>query len=92
MPSPEGLTTPTGERFPNARKPAPVHIVRTGRLRLGGEDWGACVDVRTFIRLWTAREGGAERANYQMFPAELCDVTREIARRLAVVTKALAAA
>lgn len=27
-----------------------------------------------FIRRWTAREGGAERANYQMFLSELCDV------------------
>ncbi|WP_370638356.1 class I SAM-dependent DNA methyltransferase [Aurantimonas sp. VKM B-3413] len=31
-------------------------------------------DVETFITRWTAREGGAERANYQMFLAELCDV------------------
>jgi hypothetical protein len=30
--------------------------------------------VETFIRRWTAREGGAERANYQMFLSELCDV------------------
>ncbi|MGO4705522.1 class I SAM-dependent DNA methyltransferase [Microvirga sp. 2MCAF38] len=28
----------------------------------------------TFIDRWTAREGGAERANYQMFLSELCDV------------------
>lgn len=27
-----------------------------------------------FIARWTAREGGAERANYQMFLSELCDV------------------
>jgi hypothetical protein len=32
------------------------------------------VDVEDFIRRWTAREGGAERANYQMFLSELCDV------------------
>jgi hypothetical protein len=32
------------------------------------------VDVEHFIKRWTAREGGAERANYQMFLAELCDV------------------
>src|SRR5688500_17302605 len=30
--------------------------------------------VETFIHRWTAREGGAERANYQMFLSELCDV------------------
>jgi hypothetical protein len=27
--------------------------------------------VETFISRWTAREGGAERANYQMFLSEL---------------------
>ncbi|WP_206453435.1 class I SAM-dependent DNA methyltransferase [Aurantimonas marina] len=27
-----------------------------------------------FIERWTAREGGAERANYQMFLSELCDL------------------
>ncbi|WP_261402413.1 type IIL restriction-modification enzyme MmeI [Chenggangzhangella methanolivorans] len=27
-----------------------------------------------FIARWSGREGGAERANYQMFLAELCDV------------------
>lgn len=32
------------------------------------------LDVETFIQRWTAREGGAERANYQMFLSELCDV------------------
>lgn len=32
------------------------------------------MDVEAFITRWTAREGGAERANYQMFLAELCDV------------------
>jgi hypothetical protein len=32
------------------------------------------VDVEEFITRWTAREGGAERANYQMFLSELCDV------------------
>ncbi len=32
------------------------------------------MDVDDFIRRWTAREGGAERANYQMFLSELCDV------------------
>ncbi|WP_201838921.1 class I SAM-dependent DNA methyltransferase [Microvirga zambiensis] len=30
--------------------------------------------VEAFIKRWTAREGGAERANYQMFLSELCDV------------------
>ena len=30
--------------------------------------------VEAFIGRWTAREGGAERANYQMFLSELCDV------------------
>jgi hypothetical protein len=30
--------------------------------------------VESFIARWTAREGGAERANYQMFLSELCDV------------------
>lgn len=28
--------------------------------------------IDTFIKRWTAREGGAERANYQMFLTELC--------------------
>lgn len=32
------------------------------------------MDVEAFIGRWTAREGGAERANYQMFLSELCDV------------------
>jgi hypothetical protein len=32
------------------------------------------VDVEYFIKRWTSREGGAERANYQMFLSELCDV------------------
>jgi hypothetical protein len=32
------------------------------------------VDVEAFITRWTAREGGAERANYQGFLIELCDV------------------
>lgn len=32
------------------------------------------MDVEEFIQRWTAREGGAERANYQMFLSELCDV------------------
>ncbi|MDF2973945.1 MAG: class SAM-dependent methyltransferase, partial [Microvirga sp.] len=30
--------------------------------------------IDLFITRWTAREGGAERANYQMFLSELCDV------------------
>lgn len=29
--------------------------------------------IDAFIARWTGREGGAERANYQMFLAELCD-------------------
>lgn len=32
------------------------------------------MDVEAFIERWTSREGGAERANYQMFLSELCDV------------------
>jgi SAM-dependent methyltransferase len=32
------------------------------------------VDVEEFIQRWTEREGGAERANYQGFLYELCDV------------------
>jgi hypothetical protein len=32
------------------------------------------MEAEAFIARWTAREGGAERANYQMFLAELCDV------------------
>ncbi|SMH32013.1 class I SAM-dependent DNA methyltransferase [Mesorhizobium australicum] len=42
-----------------------------GRAR---RDGGSGVDAEDFIRRWTAREGGAERANYQMFLSELCDV------------------
>jgi hypothetical protein len=35
----------------------------------------ACLSsVEDFITRWTAREGGAERANYQMFLSELCDL------------------
>lgn len=29
--------------------------------------------IQAFIRRW-AKSGGAERANYQLFPSELCDV------------------
>jgi hypothetical protein len=32
------------------------------------------MNIDVFIQRWTAREGGAERANYQMFLSELCDV------------------
>ena len=32
------------------------------------------MNVEDFIARWTDREGGAERANYQMFLSELCDV------------------
>lgn len=32
------------------------------------------LNIEDFIRRWTDREGGAERANYQMFLSELCDV------------------
>lgn len=32
------------------------------------------MNIEAFIERWTAREGGAERANYQMFLSELCDV------------------
>jgi hypothetical protein len=32
------------------------------------------VNVEDFITRWTGREGGAERANYQMFLSELCDL------------------
>src|SRR5437764_526788 len=31
-------------------------------------------NVDAFIARWTAREGGAERANYGMFLTELCDL------------------
>jgi SAM-dependent methyltransferase len=37
-------------------------------------EYGEHMDVEPFIGRWTAREGGAERANYQMFLAELCDL------------------
>lgn len=32
------------------------------------------MDIEDFISRWTAREGGAERANYMMFLSELCSV------------------
>lgn len=32
------------------------------------------MDIEYFIKRWTDREGGAERANYQMFLSDLCDV------------------
>lgn len=32
------------------------------------------MDAEDFIGRWTAREGGAERANYQMFLTEFCDL------------------
>ena len=38
--------------------------------RLTGRD--SAKDVGAFIARWTGREGGAERANYQMFLTELC--------------------
>ena len=31
-------------------------------------------DIDAFLARWTAREGGAERANYQLFLSELCDL------------------
>jgi len=31
-------------------------------------------DIEAFIRRWTAREGGQERANYALFLTELCSV------------------
>ncbi|MFN9161624.1 MAG: class I SAM-dependent DNA methyltransferase [Alphaproteobacteria bacterium] len=31
-------------------------------------------EINAFISRWTAREGGAERANYQMFLTELCSL------------------
>jgi SAM-dependent methyltransferase len=34
----------------------------------------ANLDCEAFIARWTSREGGAERANYQMFLSELCDL------------------
>jgi hypothetical protein len=49
-------------------------VALNSRLRLAAADVGAGVDVEVFIERWTAREGGAERANYQMFLSELCDV------------------
>jgi hypothetical protein len=36
--------------------------------------WGAGVEIETFIARWSAGEGGAERANYQMFLTELCTI------------------
>jgi hypothetical protein len=42
---------------------------RSGGARALG---GVAVDVEAFIRRWAGREGGAERANYQMFLSELC--------------------
>ena len=36
--------------------------------------FGALMDLETFIDRWTARRGRRERANYQMFLSELCDV------------------
>jgi hypothetical protein len=32
------------------------------------------LNVDNFIARWTAREGGAERANYQLFLSEFCDL------------------
>lgn len=32
------------------------------------------MDIEAFIERWTSREGGAERANYQMYICELCDL------------------
>lgn len=32
------------------------------------------MDLEGFLDKWTRSEGGAERANYQMFLTELCDV------------------
>lgn len=32
------------------------------------------MDLETFLDKWLGKEGGAERANYQMFLSELCDV------------------
>ena len=34
----------------------------------------ASSQVDAFIARWTAREGGAERANYALFLVELCDL------------------
>ena len=31
-------------------------------------------DIEAFIRRWTAREGGQERANYALFLTELCAI------------------
>lgn len=36
-------------------------------------DERATVDIGAFLSRWTAREGGAERANYGLFLIELCD-------------------
>lgn len=32
------------------------------------------MDVEAFLQRWVGQEGGAERANYQLFLSELCDV------------------
>lgn len=34
---------------------------------------GALADIEKFLARWTAREGGAERANYGLFLIELCE-------------------
>ena len=39
-----------------------------------GESASKQADVESFIERWTARTGGAERANYALFLVELCDL------------------
>ncbi len=41
------------------------------RATVGGDDR---LEIEAFITRWSAREGGAERANYQGFLYDLCDV------------------
>jgi len=48
-----------------------VGFVRAEAMARAG---GAAVDIEAFIQRWAGREGGAERANYQMFLSELCGV------------------
>jgi hypothetical protein len=39
-----------------------------------GEPPSKHVDVEAFIKRWTERAGGSERANYALFIVELCDL------------------
>src|SRR6266852_1952345 len=41
---------------------------------MGGTASAPQPNVDAFIARWTARQGGAERANYALFLVELCDL------------------